>query len=76
MQQYLFSNEINTIAPSIMWNPQRKNFKLTEGMIISIPFHEKTVVPIDAINSLLNKHHFISIEENIFGYEMKNKTFP
>jgi len=75
MQQFLFANEINIVAPTVLWGSQ-KNLQLTEGSIISIPFHEETTVQLKEINSVLSKYSFISIEENIFGYTIKNKTFP
>ena len=76
MKKYLFANEINTLTPSAIWTPNIATFKLTKGSIIAIPFHENSIIDLKTVHSFLNKYHFVSIEENLFGYSVKTKTFP
>lgn len=76
MQKYLYAEEINVLAPSVIWKPDREDLKLSEGMIVSIPFHEETVVDLEAINMFLHDYDFLTIEENLFGYKMKTKSSP
>lgn len=76
MTKVLFKNKINMLAPTVVWSPDRMNEKLTKGSIISIPFHEESVIHTKTLQTLLHKYQFISIEENIFGYSIQKKTFP
>lgn len=76
MKKYLFASEINTLAPSNIWTPNTAKLKLKKGSIITIPFHEHSDINIKTVHSFLNNYHFISIEENLFGYSVKTRTFP
>lgn len=76
MKKLLFDNKINIIAPSVIWTPNSANEKYTKGTIVFIPFHENTFVKMNDIQSFIKNYPFMSIEENIFGYSIKTKTFP
>lgn len=76
MKNYLFAEEINILAPSIKWQANRTDFKLKKGMIVAIPFHEETKVDWENVNKFIHENKFLPMEENLFGYTVKTKSFP
>ena len=74
MQANLHARGINLIAPTVPYTAL--NAKLSAGDFVSIPLHRDENISFDDINQLLSEHSFISIEENIFGYEISTKRFP
>lgn len=76
LRDTLFSQEVNTLAPSIIWNIQSSEPKLKKGMIVAIPIHEESVIDFKRISKFIDSHDFISLEENIFGYQLKTKQSP
>lgn len=74
MQSNLHERGINIIAPST--SITAKELQLTDGEFVSIPLHREQHISFEQINSFINQHPFISIEENLFGYDISTKRFP
>ena len=74
MQTALHELGINIIAPTETFPIVES--KIPEGSFVSIPLHREEKVSFDAINQFINEHIFVSIEQNIFGYEISTKRFP
>ena len=74
MQTTLHQLEINLIAPTQSFPIEES--KLDEGVFIRIPLHRHEMIAFDEINQFMQKHSFISVEQNIFGYEISTKRFP
>lgn len=74
MQQTLHGRGINLIAPTYSFTTLKK--KITDGDFISIPLHRDTVVSFQEMQHYITSHPFLSIEENLFGYELQTKRIP
>ena len=74
MQTALHQLGINIVAPTETFPIVES--KIPEGSFISIPLHREENVSFDAINQFISEHIFVSIEQNIFGYEISTKRFP
>ena len=53
-----------------------EQYKETKGAIISLPIHEESKPKFDELNTFIHEQKFISIEENIFGYNIKSTKMP
>ncbi|MEL3962818.1 hypothetical protein MKZ01_16560 [Lysinibacillus endophyticus] len=73
LMQTVFKEEVNLLSPSVIYT---KNYKTTNGAIVSFPIHEKSTFTFEDISKLLEREKFISIEENVFGYSIKTKKMP
>lgn len=74
MQSALHELGINIVAPTYTF-PIEEN-KIPEGSFVSIPLHRDKEVSFEGINEFIKVHKFVSIEQNIFGYEISTKRFP
>ena len=74
MQTTLHELEINLIAPTHSFPIEES--QIDEGVFVSIPLHRDEFVSFDEINQFMKKHSFVSVEQNIFGYEISTKRFP
>lgn len=74
LQKKLHSRGINMLAPTISFSSP--NLKLEDGDFISIPIHREQFTSFKSINEFMQQYSFISIEENIFGYETSTKRYP
>lgn len=74
--KYLFTQKINALASSFVLSNNEYKHPITKGTIVSIPFHEQSIVNIEKIDTFLKSYTFLSIEENIFGYTTKSKSLP
>ncbi|MGN7477586.1 hypothetical protein ACTHOQ_07005 [Solibacillus silvestris] len=74
MQSNLHQLGINLIAPTHSYPMEEK--KISEGAFVSIPLHRNEAISFEDINQFISEHSFVSIEQNIFGYEISTKRFP
>lgn len=74
MQQTLHGHGINLIAPTYSFITL--NTKITDGDFISIPLHRDSVVSFQELQQYVTSHPFLSIEENLFGYDIQTKRMP
>lgn len=71
----LWKEQINMLAASKI-QTNNGNLKLSHGDIVSIPYHQEERIKLQKINQLIQNNSFQSIEETIFGYSLKTKSFP
>lgn len=69
--QKLFTKKINVLSPSATY----PNVP-AEGEFVAIRLHRHTAVDFQQIKSYTQSHRFLSIEESLFGYEIKTKRTP
>ena len=69
--QQLFNKQINILAPSNSY-PAPPN----EGEFVAIHIHRHIPVDFQEVTNYIKAHRFLSIEESLFGYEMKTKRSP
>lgn len=74
MQQTLHDRGINLIAPTYSFTSL--DTKISDGDFISIPLHRDTVVSFQELEHYTTSHPFLSIEQNLFGYELQTKRMP
>lgn len=74
MQAALHEVGINIVAPTYTFPIEES--KIPEGSFVSIPLHRDNEVSFESINEFIKTHKFISIEQNIFGYEISTKRYP
>ena len=74
LQKRLHSRGINMIAPTT--SITAPNLQLEDGDFISIPIHREQFPSFKTIDEFIKQHAFISIEENVFGYEISTKRYP
>lgn len=72
--QYLHAQQINTLAPSIIYDLQQT--KLPNGAFLFVPLHADSQISFTDLRSFLNEQNFLSIEENLFQYTIKTKRSP
>lgn len=73
LRHQVFNKRINMLVPTALWE---KDLLLENGMFLSVPLHAQSNVDFATLTTELKKLSFISIEENIFGYRLKNKRYP
>ena len=74
LQKLLHSRGINMIAPTI--SITTPNIQLEDGDFISIPIHREQFTSFNVIDEFIKQHTFVSIEENVFGYNISTKRYP
>lgn len=74
MQQALHGRGINLIAPTYSFTTRKT--KIADGDFISIPLHRDAKVSFEELQRYVTDHPFLSIEENLFGYEFQTKRMP
>lgn len=74
MQIALHDQGINIVAPTYTFPIEES--KIPEGSFVSIPLHRDKEVSFEEINEFIKAHKFVSIEQNIFGYETSTKRYP
>ena len=73
--QYLFDQQINSIAPSIYIEQLDDFKKLKKGDIASFQIKRGAPPPQPILNQIIN-HPFISIDQNILGITLGTKRCP
>lgn len=73
-QQTLHDRGINLLAP--MYSFTTLKTKIADGDFISIPLHRDTTVSFQELQHYITSYPFLSIEENLFGYELQTKRMP
>lgn len=76
IKQYLFSQKINMLSPSKQLNIKQLPTSLPEGSIVSLPLHKQPAINFENVTTFLNQNQFVSIEESLFGYNLKSKRYP
>ena len=71
----LWKEQINMLGASKIQTDNSK-LKLVHGDIVSIPYHQEERIKLQNINQLIQNNSFQSIEETIFGYSLKTKSYP
>ncbi|MCH7323624.1 hypothetical protein LZ480_17235 [Solibacillus sp. MA9] len=74
MQQNLHERGINLVAPTYSF--VTPNTTIVDGDFISIPLHREQEVSFQEIQQYLKTHPFVSIEQNLFGYDIATKRLP
>ena len=74
MQQTLHGRGINLIAPTYSFTTM--NTKLADGDFISIPLHRDNAISFQKLEQYIASNSFISIEQNLFGYDIQTKRMP
>jgi hypothetical protein len=75
LKKQLWDSKINMVSSSVNWttgNPPT----IQNGDIVSVALHQKTRVVLKELTAFQKAHPFVSIEETLFGYKTKTKTFP
>ncbi|WP_042478698.1 hypothetical protein [Bacillus ndiopicus] len=73
LKQHIFSHRINMLAPTVLWH---KDLSIEEGMIVSVPVHVDSSIDFEQLTLFMQQNPVVSIEENLFGYQLKTKKFP
>ncbi len=73
LQQMIFNQRINMLIPTALWHQE---LPLEEGMIISVPLHAHSTIDFEQLTLFMQQNPIVSIEENLFGYQIKTKKFP
>lgn len=71
----LWKEQINMLAASKIQSGN-ESLKLSDGDIVSIPYHQEERLQIQKIDQLIQNNSFQPIEETIFGYSIKTKKSP
>ena len=74
LQQTLYALEINLIAPT--YSIKDTQGKFAEGDFISIPLHREETISFEELNQFIKAHTFITIEQNLLGYNFSTKRYP
>lgn len=69
--QNLFNKQINVLAPTNTY-PASPN----EGEFVAIHLHRHMPIDFQKVTNYIKAHSFLSIEESLFGYEIKTKRSP
>ncbi|MFJ7922580.1 hypothetical protein ACIQ6U_23015 [Lysinibacillus fusiformis] len=75
LQKSLFQQQMNLLSPSLIWQGE-KTPKLQKGDFVFVPLHQDSSITFKELNTLIQQHKFMSIEENIFGYKIQTKKSP
>ena len=75
LQKSLFQQQMNLLSPSLIWQGE-KTPKLQKGDFVFVPLHQDSSITFKELNTLIQQHKFMSIEENIFGYKVQTKKSP
>ncbi|UUV24331.1 MULTISPECIES: hypothetical protein [Lysinibacillus] len=75
LQKTLFQQQMNLLSPSLIWQGE-KTPKLQKGDFVFFPLHQNNQISFKELNTLIQQHKFMSIEENIFGYKVQTKKAP
>lgn len=73
--KFLFSKKINVVYAPTELKSETQFKQLPNGSIVKIQLNEEFHLKKDQLLSL-TKHSFISLEENVLGYQIKTKRFP
>lgn len=76
LQEAAWKHEINLLSSSKYWIEGNPIPKLAQGEILSIPIHQDEQIDTKQLIQLLKSDTFLSIEQNIFGLNMKTKSIP
>ncbi|MGA6580317.1 hypothetical protein [Providencia sp. NPDC089923] len=68
LQQFIFNQRINMLIPTVLWHQE---LPLEEGMIISVPLHAHSTIDFEQLTLFMQQNSLVSIEENLFGYQIK-----
>ena len=72
IQKALFQQQMNLLSPSLIWQGEKlQNYK--RGFCL-FPATPKNQISFKELNTLIQQHKFMSIEENIFGYKVQTKS--
>lgn len=74
MQQSLYKNGINIVAPTYSF--AKPNTTIVDGDFISIPLHRDQTVSFQELQQYIKAYPFIPIEQNLLGYDIATKRFP
>ncbi|WP_336636360.1 hypothetical protein [Lysinibacillus fusiformis] len=75
LQKSLFQQQMNLLSPSLIWQGE-KTPKLQKGDFVFVPLYQDSSITFKELNTLIQQHKFMSIEENIFGYKIQTKKSP
>jgi len=75
LKQAVFNEEINLLSPSHIYQ-DGESWNELKGAIISIQLHKESKPDFKNITAFMQSHKFISLEENIFGYNIKSTKMP
>ncbi|MEK5233863.1 hypothetical protein MHB42_19440 [Lysinibacillus sp. FSL K6-0232] len=75
LQKSLFQQQMNLLSPSLIWQGKQTP-KMQKGDFVFIPLHQDLSISLKDLNTLMQQHQFMSIEENIFGYKVQTKKSP
>lgn len=75
LQKALFQQQMNLLSPSLIWQGE-KTPKLQKGDFVFFLLHQNNQISFKELNTLIQQHKFMSIEENIFGYKVQTKKAP
>ncbi|MGE7796160.1 hypothetical protein [Lysinibacillus fusiformis] len=75
LQKSLFQQQMNLLSPSLIWQDE-KTPKLQKGDFVFVPLHQDSSITFKELNTFIQQHKFMSIEENIFGYKVQTKKSP
>lgn len=75
LQKSLFQQQMNLLSPSLIWQGE-KTPKLQKGDFVFVPLHQDSSITFKKLNTFIQQHKFMSIEENIFGYKVQTKKSP
>lgn len=75
LQKSLFQQQMNLLSPSLIWQGE-KTPKLQKGDFVFVPLHQDSSITFKELNTFIQQHKFMSIEENIFGYKVQTKKSP
>ena len=69
--EQLFSSKVNALAPSLDYpvNP-------SQGAFVALRLHREVEIDFDEVTDYMKAIPFISIEENLFGYDISTKRYP
>lgn len=74
MKETLHESGINIVAPTYSF--VKPNTTIVDGDFISIPLHRDQAVAFQELQQYMKAHPFISIEQNLFGYDIATKRLP
>lgn len=69
--QQLFENQINVLASSLDYPATP-----VDGAFIAINLDRDTIIDFDNVKNYMHASNFISIEENLFGYQISTQRYP
>ncbi|WP_342558293.1 hypothetical protein [Metasolibacillus sp. FSL K6-0083] len=73
LKKLIFNRRINMLIPTALWH---KDLPLEDGLIMSVPIHANSIINFEQLTLFMQQSPVVSIEENVFGYQLKTKRFP